>query len=221
MVVCRSPCRQVATFLLPSYPTDNEMSYNPRPAARISFFCVQPADDGGESLLARNADLAALLPPDYERRFAERGGIKYVREYGDATAIAQLPKPEPGKMPRWFQSWQERTGTDDRVEAERFWREEMGFEDVRWDEEGTMHLAWHTSAFLRDPATGESLWFNSVVGNSHAHTHMQGEGRIKEEKSPVHLCSAGYLGSWPAMNWEILLPLQRQVNSIALGGKCG
>ena len=110
------------------------MSYNPRPPSIICLFCVKPAaEGGGESLLARNCDLTAALPHrDLAARFAAKGGIMHKRSYCDAAVLSAQPDASPPPQlaaagaapasppaPRWAVSWQERTGTQSREEAER------------------------------------------------------------------------------------------------------
>jgi hypothetical protein len=100
-------------------PCHNEMAYNPTHPSRIAFFCVRPSAEGGESILCKNAELAALLPADVAQPFRDKGGVLYRREYGDRAVMAR-ETPGPGGMGRWFASWQERTGTEDRGEAVRW-----------------------------------------------------------------------------------------------------
>ena len=57
---------------------NNELSYNPRPVAKLLLLCLQAAERGGENLLARNADVTNCLAPSTLHRFNEKGGIRQV-----------------------------------------------------------------------------------------------------------------------------------------------
>ena len=52
------------------------MSYNPRLVGKILLMCLQPAEQGGENLVAKNADVMSNLPADLRDTFAKKGGIR-------------------------------------------------------------------------------------------------------------------------------------------------
>lgn len=61
----------------------NESSYNPLVPRRIGLLCLEPALQGEESLLARNADLTAAGPPELMEFVRQHGGLRYTRVYPD------------------------------------------------------------------------------------------------------------------------------------------
>eukprot|EP00985_Skeletonema_marinoi_P019089 scaffold10833_cov114-Skeletonema_marinoi.AAC.2 len=91
----------------------NEMSYNPRPAGRIAFYCLEAASKGGETILARNADLTKYVSTELQQFVKEHGGILYRREYYD-----ERRNPNPSSdIHRHMGSWQKKTGTNDEKDA--------------------------------------------------------------------------------------------------------
>ena len=61
------------SFLLPLH---NEMSYNPQTPAKVILICLQAAENGGENLLAKTADVTAGLSITTVRSFNDNGGIR-------------------------------------------------------------------------------------------------------------------------------------------------
>lgn len=54
----------------------NEMSYNPEPNSKIIFMCLQPAESGGENLLAKTADFTSQISAATLQRFNNKGGVR-------------------------------------------------------------------------------------------------------------------------------------------------
>lgn len=90
------------------------MSYHTEPPQRASFFCLQPAQQGGEDLLCSNHDIYKLIPQDIVAKFAAKGGVKYTRAYRDTSNALKANPPHP-RPP----TWQEYSGTGDKQEAEK------------------------------------------------------------------------------------------------------
>src|SRR6202007_875244 len=62
-------------------PLHNENSYQRDWPTRILFFCMYPADGGGgETPLARTANVTRRIDPALLARFRKRG-VKYIRNY--------------------------------------------------------------------------------------------------------------------------------------------
>lgn len=66
----------------------NESSYNPLVPRRIGLLCLEPAAQGGESLLVRNEDLTAAGPKELFDFIREHGGLQYKRVFHDKLATA-------------------------------------------------------------------------------------------------------------------------------------
>jgi hypothetical protein len=79
-----------ASFMLPCH---NEMSYNPCVPRRLGLVCLQPAPEGGETLLARNADLTEVGPQALLDFVRAHGGVRYTRRYYDETNPPSQVRP--------------------------------------------------------------------------------------------------------------------------------
>lgn len=139
-------------------PCHNEMAYNPKPAGKIAFFCLQNATQGGETILARNADLTNCVGKEIQEFVRSRGGIGYIRTYYDQDQV------DSGTSPQGFLSWQEKCGTLREEEAIAFFKN-LGFSDndIQFDENRTMTVQNIHSGFIQndDADSGnEELWFN-------------------------------------------------------------
>jgi Taurine catabolism dioxygenase TauD, TfdA family len=122
----------------------NEMSCNPRSPDVFALMCLQDAQEGGESLLARNADLTQRLPERVREFVTTHGGVRYTRRYADANAATPQHAP--------LGTWQDRCslGRDaGRDEAEAFWLG-LGFDegDLTWEDDGALTVSNVTSGLL-------------------------------------------------------------------------
>ena len=70
-----------------SIPLHNEMAYARHYPLKIAFYCVQPAQEGGETPIADSRRVLEHLPVDVCSRFQEHG-ILYVRNYGGGLDLS-------------------------------------------------------------------------------------------------------------------------------------
>jgi alpha-ketoglutarate-dependent taurine dioxygenase len=131
------------------YPPDrpilfhNESSHLTSWPTRISFFCMIPAAEGGETPLADCREIATRLDPELLEQF-ERKGLTYIRNFSGLDV-----------------SWQKFFGTDYPAEVERRCRE-MGM-DFEWTDGGEhLRVRQQTAAVRRHPVTGDGLFFNQI-----------------------------------------------------------
>jgi len=90
-----SPRSQVSgnIFTSTDYPASekiflhNEQSYNLQFPLKIYFFCLLPAEVGGETPVADTRQLLASIRPDIRRRFSEQGYL-YVRNFGNGFGLS-------------------------------------------------------------------------------------------------------------------------------------
>jgi len=140
----------------------NEMCYNPKTIARIALYCVQDAQEGGETILARNRDLTTNLPANARAFLEEHGGIMYEREFYDARNPPKATLSGGGAKGSWQDkcSLPKDAGQED---AEAFFKK-MGFtsEQMLWDEEGGLKLSNYHPGFVKDPHSGEEVWWNII-----------------------------------------------------------
>ncbi|HEY6121540.1 MAG TPA: TauD/TfdA family dioxygenase [Pyrinomonadaceae bacterium] len=124
-------------------PLHNEMSYTRQWPTIIGFYCVQPAEEGGETPIADSRKVFQRIDSSIRDRFAERN-VCYVRNYGDAMDL----------------SWQNVFQTDDRAVVESFCRQ-AGIE-FQWKGDERLRTSHICQAVAQHPRTGEFVWFNQA-----------------------------------------------------------
>lgn len=124
-------------------PLHNENSYQRDWPMRLVFACLRPADEGGETPLARTKDVGDRIAAATVRAFAERG-VMYVRNYGHGI---DLP-------------WEAAFETDSRSKVESYCREH-GIE-WQWLADNRLRTRQVCRATASHPVTGEELWFNQA-----------------------------------------------------------
>ena len=147
-----SPRSQVAGRIYTStdYPPDqsiflhNENSYQSSWPLKIFFFCVTPAEQGGETPLADCRKVQARLDPKILAQFAEKG-VMYVRNYGQGLGL----------------SWQTAFQTEERAKVEEYCQKNNI--QVEWRDGQRLRTRQVLPAFRKDPRTGELLWFNHAT----------------------------------------------------------
>ena len=123
-------------------PLHNEMSYTRQWPMRLGFFCVTPAEEGGETPIADSRRVFDNIEPAIRDRFS-REQVSYVRNYGEAL---DLP-------------WQDVFQTDDRAEVEEFCRQARIEFEWRGDDLRTSQVC---QAVAVHSITGETVWFNQA-----------------------------------------------------------
>jgi alpha-ketoglutarate-dependent taurine dioxygenase len=124
-------------------PLHNELSYNHAWPMKIFFYCVLPAQSGGETPLADSRRLYQRIDPLVRDRFAAKG-VMYVRNFGDGMGLP----------------WQKVFRTESREGVERYCREH-GME-CEWRDNGRLRTRHIRPAVARHPQTGEMVWFNQA-----------------------------------------------------------
>ncbi|MEG4496904.1 amino acid adenylation domain-containing protein [Microcoleus sp. F10-C6] len=131
------------------YPSDrailfhNESSHLHRWPLKIWFFCVQPAQAGGETPIVDCRQMYQLLDPKLRERF-EQKQLMYVRNYTEGLDV----------------SWQEFFRTNDKKEVEDYCRQaDIDFE---WREDNSLKTRKVRAAIAKHPKTGEWVFFNQL-----------------------------------------------------------
>lgn len=122
----------------------NESSYAAVWPLRIFFFCVTPAERGGETPIADVRSVFASIEPRVRERF-ERQGWMLVRNFGGGLGLP----------------WQTVFQTENRAEVEDYCRG-AGIE-FEWREGGRLRTRQVRPAVAAHPETGEQVWFNHAV----------------------------------------------------------
>jgi alpha-ketoglutarate-dependent taurine dioxygenase len=122
----------------------NELTYVTSWPTKIIFFCVTPAEQGGETPIADVRRVYKRIPPDIVSRFMEKGWMLQ-RNYGRGLSLP----------------WQTTFRTKDRAEVEHYCRSaNIEFE---WKSENWLRTRQVRSPIAIHPKTGETVWFNHVA----------------------------------------------------------
>jgi alpha-ketoglutarate-dependent taurine dioxygenase len=121
----------------------NESSHMHCWPRKIWFYCMTPAEAGGETPIADCRKIYKSLNPALIRRFASKG-LLYVRNYTDDLDLG----------------WRQFFRTEDRTEVEEFCR--RGGIAHEWISEQHLRTRKICPAVITHPLTGESVFFNQL-----------------------------------------------------------
>ncbi|MBE9162160.1 non-ribosomal peptide synthetase [Tychonema sp. LEGE 06208] len=131
------------------YPADqailfhSESSHLHRWPMKIWFFCVQPAQQGGETPIVDCRKIYQLLDPKLREKFAQKQ-IMYVRNYTDGLDV----------------SWKDFFKTEDKSVVEEYCRQAgMKFE---WKAGNNLRTRKIRPAIAKHQKTGEMVFFNQL-----------------------------------------------------------
>ncbi len=131
------------------YPQDkailfhNESSHLHRWPLKIWFFCVQPAQQGGETPILDCRKVYQMLEPKLREKF-EQKQLLYVRNYIEGLDV----------------SWQDFFHTTDKAEVENYCHQD-GI-DFEWLENNGLRTRKIRPAVAKHPRTGELVFFNQL-----------------------------------------------------------
>ena len=121
----------------------NESSHMHCWPQKILFFCVQPAQQGGETPIVDSRKILQLLDPKLREKF-EQKQLMYVRNFTNGLDV----------------SWQEFFHTTDRAKVEDYCRKAAI--SVEWKPDGSLRTQQVHPAVIQHPKTGESVFFNQI-----------------------------------------------------------
>jgi len=122
----------------------NEHSYSLRLPLKLLFFCLEPAERGGETPIADCRKIYRRLDPRIRERFARKGYV-YVRNFGEGFGVP----------------WQTAFQTEDRGAVEEYCRRNLI--EFKWKEGDRLLTRQVRPAAARHPRTGEMVWFNHAT----------------------------------------------------------
>jgi hypothetical protein len=135
----------------------NEQAYNPKSPEKVLFYVLEPAAQGGETLLLRNHELTQKIDPWILDLVKSDGHVTY-------NQWILYDRNATDDMDKQAKSWQHKTGTEDRDEAVRIFLDYGFYESgISFDEEGTMRLVNNHTNFFSD--NGRDLWLASLTLN--------------------------------------------------------
>jgi alpha-ketoglutarate-dependent taurine dioxygenase len=122
----------------------SELSYAHTWPLQICFFCITPAQQGGETPIADTRNLLDRIDPQIQERFA-RKGVMYVRNFGDGFGLP----------------WQTVFQTTNPTEVEHYCRSNNI--ELEWKAGDRLRTRQVCQAIAQHPRTGERAWFNHAV----------------------------------------------------------
>jgi alpha-ketoglutarate-dependent taurine dioxygenase len=126
-----------------SIPMHNENAYQRDWPLLLFFYCVYPADRGGQTPLADTVNVTNRIDPSVRRKFLEKK-VKYIRNYVNGVDL----------------SWQTVFQTESPAEVEQYCRaNDIKYE---WLPNSTLRTSQVCQSFAKDPRTGKSIWFNQA-----------------------------------------------------------
>lgn len=132
------------------YPADqsifphNEHAYSPVFPGKIFFYCLYPAEVGGETPIGSCRKIFERIDPEIRDRFIEKK-VMYVRNFGDGFGLP----------------WQTVFQTTDKAEVENYCQQN-GLE-FEWKENNRLRTRQVSPAIVKHPSTGEITWFNHAT----------------------------------------------------------
>ncbi|WP_375509763.1 condensation domain-containing protein [uncultured Nostoc sp.] len=131
------------------YPADtailfhNESSHLDRFPLKILFFCIQPAQQGGETPIVDCRKAYKIINPKLRKRLAEKQ-LMYVRNYTDVLDV----------------SWQDFFQTNDKFVVENYCKQAKI--DFEWYDNQSLITRQIRPAIAVHPQTGDKVFFNQI-----------------------------------------------------------
>ncbi len=166
-------------------PLHNEMAYTHQWPMKIWFYCMTPAEQGGETPIADSRKVFARINPEIRERFSEKK-VMYVRNYAEGLDL----------------SWSTVFQTTEKSEVEAYCRHAgIEFEWLSLDRLRTRQVC---QAVAAHPSTGEQVWFNQAhlfhVSNLEPEVRDSLSSTYKEEDLPRN----AYYGDGSAIESDAL-----------------
>ncbi|MBE9209302.1 TauD/TfdA family dioxygenase [Nostoc sp. LEGE 06077] len=122
----------------------SENSYAANWPLKICFYCVKPAQQGGETPIADIRKIYQRISPAVLEKFAQKQ-VMYVRNFGDGFGLP------------WQNVFQ--TSQPEKV-AEFCYQNQIKF---KWKAENRLRTYSIRPAIAKHPITGENVWFNHAL----------------------------------------------------------
>ncbi len=132
------------------YPPDqsialhNELTYVMTWPMKIWFYCLQAAQEQGETPIADVRNVLRRLDPKIKERFAEKGWL-LVRNFGEGLSLP----------------WQTSFHLDTKSELEAYCKSARI--ECQWKPGDGLQTRQRRPAITQHPVTGESVWFNHIA----------------------------------------------------------
>lgn len=122
----------------------NENSYQHTWPLKIFFFCITPAQQGGETWIADIRKIFQHIDPKIRERF-EQKKVMYIRNFGERFGLP----------------WQTVFQTQNKEKIEEYCHSH-GI-DFEWKDANRLRTRQVRQAVMKHPQTGEDIWFNHAA----------------------------------------------------------
>jgi alpha-ketoglutarate-dependent taurine dioxygenase len=133
-----------------------EMAYLREYPKRIAFFCVRPADTGGETTVGDFRHFTRDLPASFVEKLTDTG-VVYHRNFRPSDEL-HTSDPHPAI---YHATLAQGFGTLERDRIEETCRL-LGME-YEWEPDGSLSTRLAREAFARHPLTGQRVYFNHIL----------------------------------------------------------
>ena len=134
-----------------------EKAYMAHYPQKLAFFCQQPAEQGGETVLCDMRAVTRRLPPELIEHF-RAARILYLRNFRAPTTPDNEPKNI--HMRQYHRPWDEVFLTSDPRQIEQLCRDTQL--DYGWLADGSITVSHVGSATLPYRLSGQEIWFNQL-----------------------------------------------------------
>ena len=152
-------------------PLHNELSYSNLYPLKIFFFCLLPAEHGGETPIVDGRKLIREIPAEIVTEFTAKK-LMYVRNYGEGFGFG----------------WAQAFGTKDKTKVEDYCRQSNI--DFEWKGDDRLQTRQIRPAVICHPQTHETVWFNQA----HLHHISALSAEIRQSLSAIYVGTEPPLG---------------------------
>ncbi len=124
-------------------PLHNEQAYSIEWPMKIWFYCVTPAEQGGDTPIADSREVYERIPQKIREKFTQKR-LMYVRNYGNGLDVP----------------WQKVFNTTDRSIVETYCHKSQI--DCEWKADGELRTRQVCQATAIHPQTRAPVWFNQA-----------------------------------------------------------
>lgn len=136
-------------------PLHNEMSFIKNFPRHIYFYCDQPPQEGGETIIADARTIYQAVHPNVKERFVKQG-LKYISNFYGKSWLMDLIN----RYQRAHKTWMDAFETTSKEEVEKLCKENsFGYQ---WNKNDWLQVIYDSPSVIAHPKTGERVWFNQA-----------------------------------------------------------
>jgi alpha-ketoglutarate-dependent taurine dioxygenase len=162
-----------------------EMAYMNTYPPRIAFFCVKPAETGGETIIGPMREVTERLSTSIRERL-EKHGVRGIRNYAPVGSSEGKPVTDhPDNRP-----WDHGFGTDDCSQVEATCAS-MRVEP-HWNDDGSLTVVSYTDGVTTHPVTGERFYRTILHTTYSTYDRLPGGAELRQKMIDAKKLPTGY-----------------------------